>query len=120
MKTLQEIYSEITASDELKAAFLEAAKNGKGLDFLKEKGCETTAEELTAFLKNRMSGELSDEELDNVAGGCEDASSPYSEEALMSIFSLGVICAIEAADSANNGYVGARKEGDGRLCNYNF
>ena len=47
MKTLQELYKEIGASDELKAAFAEAAKSGKAVDFLREKGCETTVEELT-------------------------------------------------------------------------
>ena len=69
MKTLQELYDEIMVSDELKAAFAEAAKGGKAEEFLKAQGCEATAEELTAFLKGRTSDELSDEELNNVAGG---------------------------------------------------
>ena len=45
---------------------------GKTPEFLKEKDCEATAEELTVFLKNRSNGELSDDELDNVAGGCNE------------------------------------------------
>ena len=75
MKTLQELYDEVMASDELKAAFAEAAKGGKAEEFLKARGCEATAEELTAFLKGQSTKELSDEELDNVAGGgcMEDA-----------------------------------------------
>ena len=70
MKTLQELYKEITSGDELKKAFLEAAKNGKAVEFLRTHGCEATEEEIAAFLKTRASGELSDEELDGVAGGC--------------------------------------------------
>lgn len=72
MKTLQELYNELIASDELKTAFAEAAKDGKAQEFLKAHGCEATMEELTAFLKGRT-GELCDEELDQVAGGgCDE------------------------------------------------
>ena len=52
MKTLQELYNEIIASDELKTAFAEAAKGGKTMEFLKAQGCEATVEELAAFLKD--------------------------------------------------------------------
>lgn len=114
MKTLQELYSEIIASDELKAAFAEAAKDGKAAEFLKAHGCEATAEELAAFLKTRSNGEISDEELDSVAGGCNDAT---SFEALFSTISAGVVCIAMALDSTSEAYAGRMKEGvDGRIC----
>ncbi len=74
MKTLQELYDEIAASDELKNAFSEAAFAGKSVEFFRENGCETTREELAAFLKTR-SGELSDEALDAVSGGTGEHTS---------------------------------------------
>ena len=113
--TVRELYDEISSNEELKKAFLEAAKDGKTPDFLKSHGCEATEEEIAAFLKTRASGELSDEEIDGVAGGCsEDA------ETMLSIFSVGFGCAAVALDSALNpdGHVGMTQEGDkGRLCN---
>lgn len=46
-------------------------------EFLKAQGVDATAEEVTDFLKSQT-GELSDEELDNVAGGgCGNEPSPY-------------------------------------------
>ena len=97
MKTLQELYSEIIASDELKAAFAEAAKSGKALDFLKDHGCEATEEELKAFLSAKNSGEISDEELDNVAGGCDEDPGPAIA---LSIVSVGIVCVKIAIDTA--------------------
>jgi len=114
MKTLQELYSEIIASEELKAAFTEAAKSGKATEFLKAQGCEATAEELAAFLKNQSTGEISDEELDSVAGGCNDAT---EFEAIFSTISVGVVCIAMALDSTSEAYAGRMKEGvDGRIC----
>ena len=75
MKTLQEMYNEIIADEELKKAFLEAAENGKIVEFAQAQGCEASPEEITAFAEKAMgktseNGVLSDEELENVAGGC--------------------------------------------------
>ncbi len=114
MKSLQEIYTEITASEELKAAFAEAAKNGTTLEFLRERGCGTTKEELAAFLKSRSGGEIPDEELDNVAGGCNSAT---KFETIFSVISAGIVCAAIAIDSTSEAYAGYMKEGeDGRIC----
>ena len=112
MKTLQELYNEIIASEELKAAFAEAAKNGKAMDFLKAQGCEVTAEELAAFLKSKT-GELSDEELDNVAGG---KCSKRSVDVLVSIRGWGVACAIIATVSAIMGETGSSSKDESALC----
>ena len=49
MKTMQELYNEVMADKELKAQFVEAAKAGRQEEFLKEHGCDATAEEVSAF-----------------------------------------------------------------------
>ena len=69
---------------------------------------------MTAFLKSQT-GELSDEELDNAAGGgCCDDETVY--EAMMSTASFGIYCAVNAAGSAATGHVGQQTEEEGRLC----
>lgn len=69
MKTLEELYKDIAASEELKNAYAQAQNEGRAQEFLKEHGCEATAKELSAFIAEKSSGELSDDELDNVSGG---------------------------------------------------
>ena len=70
MKTLQELYKEVISSDELKQEFLEASKSKEELEsFLKNHGCDASFEDLSEFLKERSGGELSDDELEFVAGG---------------------------------------------------
>ena len=113
MKTLQELYKEIINSDELKKAFTEAAKAGEALEFIKAHGCETTEEELKAFL-SKQSGELSDDELDNAAGGTCN-SSTFGEMAA-SISGWGVGCVIAVVASAALGHVGQETPEEGRLC----
>ena len=71
MKTLNELYIEVNADESLKAEYVEAAENGKIEEFLKAHDCEATISEFDEFMKNAdgKSGELSDDELDNVAAG---------------------------------------------------
>ena len=71
MKTLQDLYKEVMASDELKAAFAQAAKDKKVADFLKANGCDATEEEFKTFLAEKAGSDkaLSEEDLENVAGG---------------------------------------------------
>ena len=70
MKTLDELYSEVMADDSLRSEYMEAAGNGRAEDFLKAHGCEATEQELEEFMKKGgKSGELSDDELDDVAAG---------------------------------------------------
>ena len=116
MKTLQELYSEITANDELKKAFVEAAKDNKIVEFAKDHGVETTIDEIKAFLEERANQEkeLSPAELENAAGGtCNENT---AMETAISVLG-GVGCAIYAGISAANGYTGQKYEIDGRLCN---
>ena len=119
MKTLQELYNEVIQSDELKKEFLEAGKNGKAEEFIKAHGCDATMDEIKVFLENLTKEDkaLSVDELENVAGGtCNENT---GAEITYSIFSAGVLCAIDALISAGNsdGHVGQENDGEGRLCN---
>ena len=71
MKTLKELYIEVNADEALKNEYIEAAENGKIEEFFKAHDCEATLSEFDEFMKNSggESGELSDDELDNVAAG---------------------------------------------------
>ena len=85
-------------------------------DFLKAQGVEAMVEEVTAFLKSQT-GELSDEELDNAAGGgCNTATGC---DAAISVMTVGVGCAFGALYRAayDGHYHGQEKADDGRICN---
>ena len=71
MKTLEDLYKEVIASEDLKKAFTQAAKDKKVADFLKANGCDATEDEFKAFLveKAKTDKALSEEDLENVAGG---------------------------------------------------
>lgn len=99
MKTLEELHGEVVASEELKAAFIAAAKENKVGEFLKAQGCEATEAEAAEFLKAKQNaeGELADTELDDVSGGCN------AYEAYVSVVSLGTGCVICAIASAVEG-----------------
>ena len=116
MKTIQELYDEIMASQELKAQFIEAGKAGKQEAFLKEHGCEATLEEVAAFLKARSEEDapLSLNELENSAGGT--CNSTTALEAAVSVLSAGLVCAAMAGDSALQSHVGQTNDNEGRLC----
>ena len=119
MKTLQELYNEVIASDELKKEFLEVGKNGKAEEFIKAHGCDATLDEIKVFLENltKSDKELSTEELENVAGGaCNDATGC---EAVYSVLSLGMLCVGQAIGSllSSDGHVGQENDEEGRLCN---
>ena len=105
MKTIETVIHEIKASEELQKKLAEAAKNNAVEAFLKEQGCEATAEEFIAGVK-AQAAELSDEELGAVAGGA------HWEEALLSVFSIGLGCGIAAMTSAIEGQMTKK---DGRL-----
>lgn len=75
MKTLEMLYDEICNNEELKNKLLAALKEQKLEQFLKEQNCDSTENEFFAYVKEKREGELSDEELDSVAGGCVDK--PY-------------------------------------------
>ena len=68
MKTLQELYNEIKASDELKKDFVEAMKSDSVREFLEEKAAEASPLE------------LSPEQLSRVAGGSVGATQNCGHE----------------------------------------
>ena len=70
-KNLQELYEELVKSDSLINEYKEAQKNGTVVEFAKAHGCNTTEEEIKAFIEEKTANgkEMSDEELDAVAGG---------------------------------------------------
>ena len=99
MKTLEALYQEVLASDELKKGLAEAVKTPEGLtQWVKSQGCEATAEEIGAFLKEKQekAGELTDDELESAVGGCN------TNEALMSIVSIGILCLVTRAVSVDD------------------
>lgn len=109
--TIEALYKEIIASDELKSAFVEAVKAQKLGGFLKAQGCEAAEAEVVDFIKSLRSaeGELADDELNSVAGGCNSTEAIYS----MTV----VICIMFAALSAEDP-VSENKDdwGDRLLC----
>lgn len=86
--TIEKLYATIMGSDELKAAFVAAAKEGKLAEFLKSQGCEATEAEVLEFIKSKQNaeGEIADDELDSVAGGCN------SFDATASLCQFGANC----------------------------
>ena len=72
MKTIEQFWNEITASTELAEKFAKAANEQQLEAFLKENEVSGTAEQFNDFLReqSKASGELSDEKLEAVSGGC--------------------------------------------------
>ena len=93
MKTIETVINEIKECQELQKKLVEAVKNNAVAEFLQEVGCEASAEEFNAAVKEPAE-ELSDAELDAVAGGAN------AIEAVVSIATLGVACAVTAITSA--------------------
>ncbi len=94
--TLQELYDKVMASEELKKSFAEAAQDKEKLtEWLKANGSSATVEQVGEFLKAKQaSGEISDDELENVAGGVT------SQKLTASITSGGMVCVFYAIRSA--------------------
>ncbi len=70
MKTLEELYIEVKADGALMQEYKAACDNGKVAEFLRAHECAATGDEVNAFLSaHGTSGELSDDELDDVAAG---------------------------------------------------
>ena len=124
MKTIQELYDEVMASDELKAELVRVASDGKQEQleaFLKAHGCGATLEEVAAFLKAKSEEDapLSLNELDNAAGG--ECNKNTRNEAIYSTLTFMMGCLVSICVSAS-GYVAGTMDfaqsakGAGRLC----
>ncbi len=94
--TLQELYDKVIASEELKKSFAEAAQDkGKLEAWLKANGSNATVAEVGEFLKaQQTSGEISDDELESVAGGNLSV-----DVTLISVCTIGIGCPIIAVQS---------------------
>ena len=70
MKTIEELYNEVIASEELKKEFV-SLKPEQLEGFAEKYGCKATLDEIKAFLAEHISNSesLSDEELTQIAGG---------------------------------------------------
>ena len=69
MKTIEELYNEINASEELKKVVSEIKDKETFAAFLKQHGCSASAEEFVKFVKAQREGEISDDDVAAVAGG---------------------------------------------------
>jgi len=114
MKTLNELYTEVTASDALKAEFLALKTPEEIVAFAKRNGCDTTLDDIKAFFeeKQKAAGELSEAELEQVAGG----KSVNTAEALVSAMLVGILCIAGVCVSAATGKAGTAIKGKGMLC----
>lgn len=112
MKSIEQLYQEVLGSEELKKEFAQAVHENRVEDFLKKNGCEAGKQELETFLEElqEKEGELSENELDAVAGGCN------KQEALFSAYTFGIGCLSRALQSALNNSPGSAK-GESLLCN---
>jgi len=114
MKTLNELYIEVTASDALKAEFLALKTPEDIVAFAKKYGCDATQDDIKAFFeeKQKAAGELNEKELEQVAGG----KSGSWAEAKYSVITVGLGCAFGYFLSEFAGKTGTEVEGKGMLC----
>jgi hypothetical protein len=69
MKTLEQLYEEIQSNEELKKEFTASIKENTTDDFLKKHDCDANIRSVMAFMNNLKDGELSEDDLESVAGG---------------------------------------------------
>ena len=115
MKTVEELYREVLASEALKKEFL-ALRPEEIEGFAAKYGCEAKLDEIRAFFEaqKNKTGELSDDELDQVAGG----KGVDTVEVVVSVFTVGIGCAEAALVSATGGKCGTDIEGSYMLCEF--
>ena len=68
MKTIKEMFEEISASKELREELRATTDKMLG-DFLKKHGCDADPKEFMDFLRSHSEGELEDADAETVAGG---------------------------------------------------
>ena len=81
MKTLQELYDEIFASEELRTEYYESTKTEEAFAaFLKKYDCSASLDEVKEFLNEKVAEakEMTDDELRQIAGGGRKTSSIVS------------------------------------------
>ena len=100
MKSLETLYEEVMKSEILKKEFLEAAKAKDAVKaFLTEHGCDAGLEELQTFMKEKAVINVSDEDIDSVAGGKSDEE---KKRIAISVVTFGVCEATRALSKKLN------------------
>ena len=100
MKSLETLYEEVMQSETLKKEFLEAAKAKDAVKaFLTEHGCDAGLEELQTFMKEKAVINVSDDDIDSVAGGKSDEE---KKRIAMSFVTFGVCEASRAISKKLN------------------
>ena len=110
MNNMEKLYQKVSADASLQQKFSEIMKDSESagkeaidaklLDFAREAGFEITVEEMNRFFAGKIQGtkdELSDAELDAVAGGKTDSG---FATAVMSVLTVGVYCAVASPTHA--------------------
>lgn len=110
MSMMQELYTKVAGNSALQEKFNQILKDAdnvgtsateqKLLDFAQAEGYEISIEEMGAFfqsLSENRAGELSDMELDQVAGG---KSTQGTQSIYISVVTLGTICALGSVIAA--------------------
>jgi predicted ribosomally synthesized peptide with nif11-like leader len=113
MSQMKELYDKVARDAALQMKFVKIVENSdqlseaevgkKQVAFAKELGFDVTKEEIDEFFKNiseQASGELSEDELDMVAGGKSDSGTVNVK---LSVYSLGLYCALASADEEARG-----------------
>ena len=101
MKTLQELYTEVMASDEMKKEFIEAFQTKEATESaLKKYGCEASFEEFQAFMKEKQENDelVSEEDVKAIAGGGSKLKNALFDTGL-SLTTYGMGCLVKVAVS---------------------
>lgn len=69
MRTLEELYNEVMSNRVKMGEFVAASGRNKLSAFAEKYGCNSTEEEVRKFFLRKCEGDISDEELEMVAGG---------------------------------------------------
>ena len=83
MNSLQDVMKKVQESDELKAQFIAAVKEGQDatVDFMKAQGCIITKEELMAALSKSVEDrELTPAEVEFVSGGSKSGFNNFIDD----------------------------------------
>ena len=104
MKTLNELYTEVIASDALKAEFLALKTPEEIVAFAKKNGCDATLDDIKAFFeeKQKTAGELSEAELEQVAGGKSTTFGGVATDLFLSAGTVGAWCIARLIGSIMN------------------
>lgn len=72
MKTLEELYNAVMSDRVKMGEFVAASGRNRLSDFAEKNGCNATENEIRKFFLKKCEGDISDEELEMVAGGKMD------------------------------------------------